>query len=384
MNDIASPVRSQAPKVSALPDPHDFRSHQQRILVLQGGGALGAYQAGVLEGLESAGFSPNWVAGVSIGAINSALIAGNPPRRRVERVREFWNRVSTKVPALPAGMEMFVPMMMKMSAASVATFGIPCFFTPRMIPPAFAPAGSLGALSYYDTEPLRHTLNELVDFDLINSGDVRLSLGAVNVRTGQSRYFDSTIDTITASHVMASGALPPGFPPVEVDGEHYWDGVIMSNTPLAYVMQDYRMEALVVQVDVFHGVGELPQTLDQAQERLKDIQYQSKQSLSHAMIRRVEEVRTLLAEMLAKLPQEMRKDPTFQKLKEVSRRGRLSIVHLINRTDNRSADVKDYEFSAHSVDNLWHAGHDDVMKVIMKPRDVSVTDFGNGVRMYEP
>src|SRR5690242_1335603 len=175
--------------VSALPDPHGFRDHRRRILVLQGGGALGAYQAGVFEGLDSIGFAPNWVAGVSIGAINSALIAGNPPKQRAKRVREFWNQVSGTDVDLPAGMGMFQPMMNRMGAASVFLFGVPGFFKPRTIQPAFAPRGTLGALSYYDTEPLRATLNNMVDFDLINNGDVRLSLGAVNVRTGASRYF---------------------------------------------------------------------------------------------------------------------------------------------------------------------------------------------------
>ncbi|HUO93900.1 MAG TPA: patatin-like phospholipase family protein [Rhizomicrobium sp.] len=366
-----------------FPDPFELRSHQQRILVLQGGGALGAFQAGAFEAMDSIGFSPNWVAGVSIGAINSALIAGNPPKRRTERVREFWNRVSQKIPMLPAGMEMFHPLMHRMSAASVAAFRIPCFFMPRATAPAFARCGTLGALSYYDTEPLRATLNELVDFDLINSGDVRLSLGAVNVRTGQSRYFDSTIDTITPSHVMASGALPPAFPPVEIDGEYYWDGGIMTNTPLAYVMQDYRQEALIVQVDVFHGLGGMPQTLDQAQERLKDIQYQSKQSVSYAMIHRVEDIRSLLAELIAKLPEDMLKDPTVQKLEEVSHRGRLSLIHLVNHVDTHSSDVKDYEFSAESVDMLWHAGHEDVMKIVIAPDSWHITDFGNGVRKFD-
>ena len=370
-------------KESAIPDPHRFREHKTRILVLQGGGSLGAYQAGVFEALDTVGFSPNWVAGVSIGAINSALIAGNPPERRAARVREFWNRVATKVPALPAGMEMFQTAMARMTFANAVAFGIPGFFTPRMLPPAFATSGTLGALSYFDTEPLRATLNELVDFDLINNGDVRLSLGAVNIRTGQSRYFDSTFDRITASHVMASGALPPGFPPVEIDGEHYWDGGVMSNTPLSYVMQDFRQEALVVQVDVFCGVGAMPQTLEQASERLKDIQYQSKQSLSYTLVRRIEEVRSLVADVVAKLPPEMKKDPVVQKLEEVSHRGRLSLVHLLNRTNTHSSDVKDCEFSAGTVDALWHAGHEDVLKIILKHEACHVTELGKDVRVYE-
>jgi NTE family protein len=369
---------------AAWSDPYGWRTHQHRILVLQGGGSLGAYQAGVFEALDSVGFSPNWVAGVSIGAINSALIAGNPPGRRAQRVRQFWDRVATKIPPLPAGMEIFHSFMSRMSFANAVAFGIPGFFKPRALPPAFAPSGTLGALSYFDTEPLRATLNEMVDFDLINNGDVRLSLGAVNVRSGQSRYFDSTVDTITASHVMASGALPPGFPPVEIDGEHYWDGGVMSNTPLSYVMQDYRQEALIVQVDVFSGMGQMPQTLEQASERLKDIQYQSKQGLSHAMVRRIEEVRSLVAEVVAKLPPEMKKDPSVQKVEEMSHRGRLSLVHLVNHTDTHSSDVKDCEFSAGTVDALWHAGHEDTLKLILKPEACHVTELAKDVHVYEP
>jgi NTE family protein len=383
MDQVLNGARPAAAGTRTFPDPYGFRSHERRILVLQGGGALGAYQAGVFDALDSVGFAPNWVAGVSIGAINSALIAGNPPKRRAERVREFWNHVAGKDITLPAGMEMLRPLINKMSAASVITFGVPGFFTPRQIPPAFA-MGGVGALSYYDTEPLRATLNKMVDFDLINDGDVRLSLGAVNVRTGESRYFDSTVDTITASHVMASGALPPGFPPVEIDGEYYWDGGIMSNTPLAYVIgENYRIDALVVQVDLFCGTGPMPKTLEQAAERLKDIQYQSKQGMSYAMLRRVEELRSLLAEVIAKLPPETRKEPNVKKLEEVSHRGRLSVVHLVNRADNQSFDVKDYEFSHHSVDTLWHAGRDDLLKGLMHPDIFHITDLGNGVRKFD-
>jgi NTE family protein len=224
--DISSMAGEQPESGTAEP----FRRHEHRVLVLQGGGALGAYQAGVYEGLAGAGFAPDWIAGVSIGAINAALIAGNPPERRIERLREFWSRVSARsTVVLPAGMDSARPFMNQMSAVSAAVFGIQGFYQPRAIPPHLAPAGSLGALSYYDTEPLQATLEELVDFDVFNRGDVRLSLGAVNVRNGESIYFDSRTHRITASHVMASGSLPPGFPPVEIDGEHYWDGGIMSN-----------------------------------------------------------------------------------------------------------------------------------------------------------
>jgi NTE family protein len=297
----------------------DFGVHDHRILVLQRGGALGAYQAGVYEGLAAAGFAPNWVAGVSIGSINATLIAGNPPERRVERLREFWNLVSSRSPfVLLSGLDFARPMMNRMSAASAATFGIPGFFVPRSLPPYFAPEGSLSALSFYDTEPLRETLDRLVEFDRVNDGDVRLSLGAANVCTGESVYFDSTTHTITASHVMASGALPPGFPPVEIDGEYYWDSGIMSNTPLQYVAEDLRINALIVQVDLFSGRGEMPKNLDQVQEHAKDVQYQSKQRFSYIKIGDIEALRRALADVLGRLPQEMRSDPQVEKLAAVS------------------------------------------------------------------
>jgi NTE family protein len=361
-----------------------FSNHDRRILVLQGGGALGAYQAGVYEGLAEVGFAPNWVAGVSIGAINSALIAGNPPERRTERLREFWNRVSAHAPfVLPAGMDFARPLMNRMGAASVAAFGVSGFFKPRLLPPYLAPDGSLAAMSFYDTEPLRATLNELVDFDRINNGDVRISLGAVNVRTGESVYFDSAQDTIAASHVMASGALPPGFPPVEIDGEFYWDGGIMSNTPLQYVCEDFRISALVVAVDLFSGKGELPENLNQAMERAKDIQYQSKQRLTGDLIRRIETLRSTLAEVLAKLPDSLRSDPQVQKLAEVSQRGPLTLVHLVNRHDTGSRDFKDYEFSRATVDDLWRGGRSDIESVLTNPEACKITNYGNGVRVFD-
>jgi len=207
------------------------------VLVLQGGGALGAYQAGVFEALHDARIKPDWVAGVSIGAINSALIAGNPPERRVSRLEEFWHLVSSAWPALswsndgPAR-----SWLNEVSAALVMLFGVPGFFMPRVPPAPFQPAGMPGAISYYDTTLLARTLERLIDFDLLNSGPVRLSVGAVNVQTGNFTYFDSARQRLDFRHIAASSALPPGFAPVEIDGEHYWDGGLVPNTPLQYVL----------------------------------------------------------------------------------------------------------------------------------------------------
>jgi len=304
--------------------------------------------------------------------------------RRIERLREFWNRVSGRVPfVLPAGMDFALPFMNRMAAAAAMTIGVPGFFTPRVPAPFFAREGSLEALSFYDTEPLRETLEELVEFDRIQRGDVRLSLGAVNLRTGESVYFDSTKDKITASHVMASGALPPGFPPVEIDGDYYLDGGIMSNTPLQYVAQDFRMNAQIVQVDLVSGAGELPRSVDRVQERVKDIQFQSKNRFSHAQIRQLEAVRSAHADVITWLSAKMRSDPQVRKLAEISQRGPVSLVHLVNRHDIKSSDFKDYELSRATVDELWLAWHNDVQRVVKNPGACHVTDLGNGVRVFD-
>ncbi len=212
-------------------------THEERILVLQGGGALGAHQGGVFEALNDGATGIDWVAGISIGAINAALIAGNPARKRLERLHEFWDLVSTPVAFTGvAGWGFPRETVNEANATEVMLFGVPGFFTPRMPPAPLQPRATMEAISYYDTAPLRETLERLVDFDLINAGAVRLSVGCVNVRTGNFEYFDSAHRPIDARHIMASGALPPGFPPVEIDGEHYWDGGLVSNTPLQYVL----------------------------------------------------------------------------------------------------------------------------------------------------
>ncbi len=374
---MVSPSPGRSPPLKSA-----LGTHENTILVLQGGGALGAYQAGVYAGMARCAALPNWVVGVSIGAINSALIAGNPVERRVERLREFWERVSLTAP-VHCGSDLFRPIANRMSAAHAIMFGIPGFFLPRGIPPWCAPDGSAGALSFYDTSPLRATLEELVDFDRINRGDIRLSLGAVNVRTGRSIYFDSRETEITPAHVLASGALPPGFPPVEVDGELYWDGGIVSNTPLQYVLEEFRINALIFQVDVFSGPGEAPRNLSHALERAKDIQYASKQRLSTERIREIEEMRTVLARVIGKLPADLRSDPDVERLTLISRRGALSLVRLVNHHDTGSLDFKDYEFSRDTVDDLWRGGFGDLLRSLSDPAACAITDFGNDARCYE-
>ncbi len=363
----------------------DWGKHKHTILVLQGGGALGAYQAGVYEGLIEAGLAPEWVTGVSIGAINAALIAGNRPDRRVERLREFWDRVSSRhVYIPPALLDPVRPGFSVFSAASAAAFGVPGFFLPRMVSASFAPPGSAAALSLYQTGPLTATLTDLIDFDLINARHLRLSLGSVNVRTGNSVYFDNMTQTLGEAHVRASGALPPGFAPVHIDGEDYWDGGIVSNTPLWYVLDAEGVsDALILQVDLFSARGPMPVNLPQVLERVKDIQYSSKTRFNTTRVAEAEAMHLALRKLLDKLPRSLRNDPDVQQLRTVSRPVNISIVHFINRHRSHAADAKDYEFSRATINELWAAGLRDVRDSVSRTRWRDADEIGPGIRVYD-
>ena len=361
------------------------RNFDHEILLLQGGGALGAYHAGVYEGLAEAGHAPTWVAGVSIGAVTAALIAGNPPERRVERLRTFWNRVSEYAPfAWPKWLDPIRSQHNYLSAATVAMFGSPGFFVPRMPPPFFAVGGGPEATSIYDTAPLRQTLEELVDFDLINRREVRVSLGAVNVRTGASVYFDSENMRIEPEHVMASGALPPGFPAVEIDGEHYWDGGIVSNTPLTYVVDQKPLTtALIVQVDLFKAMGELPRNLDEVLEREKDIQYSSKQRFQTERAKELAELRGALMRLLDKLPAGLKADADAQQLATLCDKREWTIVRLVNARLTHVSQTKDYEFSRATVEEHWSAGLEDIRSTVANREYIKPTKLGPGIRFYD-
>ena len=371
-------ARASAPRA-------DSQEYDHEVLLLQGGGALGAYQAGVYEGLVETGHAPTWVVGISIGAINAALITGNPPERRVERLREFWRRVAINVgPSLPAWLDTMRPAANYMAAMSAVAFGIPAFFAPRALPPWFAPDGADGALSMYDTSPLVTTLNELVDFDLINSRQLRLSLGAVNVRRGTSIYFDTDSTLIGPDHVRASGALPPGFPPVMIDGEWYWDGGVVSNSPLTYVADQKPLNtARIIQVDNFNAEGDMPRNIRQVAERAKDIQYASRSRVSVEQIRKIGELRAASRRLLDKLPAKLRSDPDALTLEAAADDRTWVIIRLINKRPSRSGVVKDYEFSRATIGEAWAAGLDDVRRSVSGWDKVQLARAG-GVVVYRP
>lgn len=339
----------------------------QRVLVLQGGGALGSYQAGAFQALCRNGFDPEWVAGISIGAVNAAIIAGNEGERRVERLKEFWDMVSQPVPwnpVLPG--DRARSLFNETSAAIIATFGVPGFFRPRFPPAPLWPTGSTDGLSYYDTAPLKKTLERLVDFDRINDLKTRLSVGAVGVTSGNFKYFDNYEfrklgKKIGPEHIMASGALPPGFPSIVIDEEHFWDGGIASNTPLDYVLdEETRRDLLIFQVDLFSARGELPQTVLEAVEREKDIRFSSRTRMNTDKNRQLHNARMALRDLIGKLPDHLKNDPSVELLREAAKENTVTVVHLIYRSKNHESSSKDYDFSHIGVVEHWNAGARDV------------------------
>ena len=342
-------------------------------LVLQGGGALGAYQAGVYEALSEAGIHPNWISGVSIGAINAAILAGNPPETRIDRLREFWTQVTADGPWPGAGDACFGlakgdamrQLINQMSANFATVGGARGFFGPRPIPPWFQPQGTIEATSFYDTKDLKSTLERLVDFDRINSGEIRFSVGAVNVTTGNFVYFDTTTHTIRPDHIMASGALPPGFPAIEIDGEQYWDGALVSNTPLQWVVDaEPRRDTLAFQVDLWSARGEFPRDIFEVTTREKEIRYSSRTRAKTDQFKYEQKLRHALAGLLEKLPENLKTGPEARLLNSVAERKVYNIIHLIYRAKNYEGHSKDYEFSRLSMQEHWRAGYHDARRTL--------------------
>jgi NTE family protein len=349
-------------------------------LVLQGGGALGAYQAGVYQGLFDAGIAPNWIAGISIGAFNTAIIAGNPPEKRMEALREFWDTISRPnvFPSTTLGQEARLTGLDADTRGWLDTWeawraiieGQRGFYQPRLWlgQDPFSPPGPAAA-SWYDTTPMIATLNRLVDFDRLNNGGIRVSVGAVNVRTGNLEYFDNTQMRIDARHILASGALPPAFPAIEIDGEFYWDGGLVSNTPLSQVLTaSPRRDTLVFQVDLWNARGELPQNLLDVAERQKEIQYSSRTRLITDTQRVLQHYRRLLRELLEEIPEDVRKNnPWTQHAAELACDRRYSVIHLIYRDKAKIGHFKDYQFGRVAMREHWVSGQSDIARALAHP-----------------
>jgi NTE family protein len=337
---------------------------EQIVLVLQGGGALGAYQAGVYQALMEAGIEPDWVIGTSIGAINGALIAGNPPEMRIPRLQAFWNGVAHRLPVDPFG----PGLVFGNAVANLSTLmaGIPGFFTPN--PKAiWGPTHRLGVehAAWYTTAPLRETLGRLVDFEHLGRRHVRLSVGAVNVRRGEMRYFDSRDMPLGASHIMASGALPPAFPAIEIDGEHYWDGGIYSNTPIEVVLDDVpRRNSLIFSVNVWQPTGNQPATIQQVMTRHKDIQFASRGKTHVARQAQLHRLRHVVRELSKLVPADSRNDPVVQDLVEYGCGTQMHLVRFLSPRLDGEDHTKDIDFTRRGIERRWEAGFDHATRVL--------------------
>jgi NTE family protein len=363
-------------------------------LLLQGGGALGAYQGGVYEALSEAHLEPDWVAGISIGAMNAALIAGNQPEVRVGKLREFWQRITQGALWDGAGLLGMAPgavrgdfarsVLNQLSAGAALAGGVAGFFAPRFPVAWLHPPGSPEATSHYDTAPLKSTLERLIDFDRINAGQTRFSVGAVNVSTGNFVYFDNTTHKIGPEHVMASGALPPGFPAVEIEGEFYWDGGLVSNTPLQWVLEsEPRRDTLAFQVDLWSARGTLPRTMAEVMTRQKEIQYSSRTRSSSDRFRYTQKLRNAVSSLLHKLPEKLKNSPEVALLQPHACPKVYNLVQLIYRAKLYEGDSKDYEFSRHSMEDHWRAGYYDTLRTLRHPEVLARPNNLEGVMTFD-
>ena len=390
MNSRPRPKRRGAVAPPEQPKPN-ATAFESVALLLQGGGALGAYQAGVYEALLEANVEPTWIAGISIGAINSAIIAGNARENRVPQLRAFWELASQPH---DGGWSSFWSDMLngdaargwvnQLSAGEIMAKGVPGFFQPRVPPPFLMPAGVAGSTSWYDTSALRQTLERLVDFDRINARTMRFSVGAVNVRTGNFAYFDNETDTIRPEHIMASGALPPAFEAIEIDGEFYWDGGMVSNTPLDWVLSARSdLDTLIFQVDLWSAQGVLPRDLSEVAVRMKEVQFSSRTRAATDSFRRTQKLRATFNELLAQMPPELVATPQAQLLAQASDPAVYNIVQLVYCSATYEGQSKDYEFSRRTMEEHWEAGRRDALLTLSHPEVLTRPAGAHSVETYD-
>jgi NTE family protein len=381
-------MNAMSPLSQSSVSPAKKRAYgEQIVLVLQGGGALGAYQAGVYQALMEGGIEPDWVIGTSIGAINGALIAGNAPENRIARLQEFWDSVGRKSSLDQLWPQSWQAAIFGNTLANFSTImsGIPGFFAPNP-QAAWGPTFPLGIerASYYSTDPLKATLGRLVDFDWLNRKQVRLSVGAVNVRTSEMRYFDSQTMVLAPAHIMASGALPPAFPAVTIDGESYWDGGIYSNTPIEVVLDDVpRRNSLIFSVNVWQPAGPHPQTIQQAMARQKDIQFASRGKSHVARQAQIHRLRHVVRELARRLPAEQRADPVVQDLAEYGCGTLMHLVRLLSPRLDGEDHTKDIDFTRAGIERRWKAGHDHARKVLVEQPWEREADMLAGIVIHE-
>ena len=356
---------------------------RQVVLVLQGGGALGAYQAGVYHALHENDIEPDWIVGTSIGAINASLIAGNTRADRLERLKEFWTRMAYRP---PFGVPAWTGLPDTLAYWNTILRGIPAFFEPN--PAAFlgthVPLG-VDSAGFYSTAPLEKTLRELVDFSLVNQCRPRLTVGAAHVRTSEMKYFDSRDGEIGVKHIMASGALPPAFPAVRIDGELYWDGGILSNTPTEVIFDDNpRKNSLIFAVHLWNPMGEEPGSILEILNRHKDIQYSSRVASHITRQRQMHRMRHVIRELAKLLPEEARRTQQAQALAAFGCHTTMHVVRLLAPRLENENHTKDVDFSPSSIRMRWEAGYTKTMRALEQAPWENEFDPLEGVILHEP
>jgi NTE family protein len=362
----------------------------QIVLVFQGGGALGAYQGGVYQALHEAGIEPDWVIGTSIGAINGAIIAGNEPGRRLERLREFWDRMERTSPFAQMPLPFAQPLALlggNIAAQMMTIFsGVAGYFSPnRALAFGLNAAVGVEQAGFYTIDALRETLSGIIDFARMNAKQPRLTVGAVNVRSGKMHYFDSREMPLTLEHVLASGALPPAFPAIRIDGDPYWDGGIYSNTPVETVFDDYpRRDSVVFTVQMWHAAGPEPESVWQVLNRQKDIQFASRAD-SHIMRQEhIHQLRHIVRELVRRMPEAQRETP---EVKEMAGYGCGTMMHIVRlnapRLDHED-HLRDIDFTSVGIRARWQAGYADTMRTVDRRPWQKPIDPMMGVAVHDP
>jgi NTE family protein len=385
MHDTPTKAQRRPQQGASEPQPWRPAGCDRIALVLQGGGALGAYQAGVYQALHEVGIEPDWVSGVSIGAINSAIIAGNPPRKRLAALQEFWHRITDrKIWHYTPDGDIFRKARNATSNWMTVMQGQPGFFTPRNPNPWLSPTGAQTATSYYDTAPLKETLLDLVDFGLINNQSIRFSVGAVNVLSGNFLYFDNANELIEPEHIMASGALPPALPMVKIGTDYFWDGGIVSNTPLQHLLDhEDQLNTLVFQVDLFSARGDLPRDIQDVLGRHKDIMYSSRTRYNTDVYRRMHTWKTRLRHALKKIPDELCSDEDRRLRDELDNLPEIAILQLIYQQKAYEGHAKDHEFSATSMREHWQSGYEDTKRTLKRQEWLTMPPEGAGIVVHD-
>jgi len=378
-------VSQQQTRIKSESIPSLVRNYEFIALVFQGGGALGSYQAGVFEGLSEAGIEPNWMSGVSIGAINASIIAGNKPENRVAKLREFWETVTDHGYASHLAGNDDLRTFHNMTSAFMAMMsGIPGFYKPRMLSAWQQVPGQAGATSHYDTSDLKAHLNSLIDWDILNSKRHRLSVGAVNVRTGNYKYFDTALERLGPEHIMASGALPPAFPAMKIGSEFYWDGGIVSNTPLQYLLELHKLhQALVFQVDLFNARGDMPKTMPEVMSRHKDIMYSSRTRNATDRYKKIHNLQIKLRDALSRIEPSKWTPEDKQMLEELQDTPQINVLQMIYHHADYEGDSKDYEFSKWTMREHWAAGLEDARRTLSRPEWLKLPDQAVGMTVHD-